>query len=233
MKDVFLPTTNYQKLKEMANEIMGRPMGVEMLAVTGRAGRGKTTALQRLYTDTATAVYVLYQEDWSINDLFREICFTVSGLRPIRRTQAMEILTKDLTRERRIVMVDEADRAPVRVLNAVRNLHDLTRTPIILAGEDDLHRKLGTERRLYSRLRATLAFEPLKSDDVSLFFMQAVGVGISPAQAARFATHSGGDFRVIVTDALAVERAMRVNDITRITDAIVDAVCARDPRGSK
>ena len=56
MKDVFIATQNFQKMQALCDELLGPALGVEMAAVTGRAGRGKTTAAERIYAANENTV---------------------------------------------------------------------------------------------------------------------------------------------------------------------------------
>jgi len=196
-----------------------------MGAVIGRAGRGKTTAAQRIYAQTDRVCYILFQELWTPVDMIREIGFSLAGLRPTRRDLAMSLIESELVRERRLIIVDEADRASISALNALRNIHDMYHAPLLLVGEEDLHRKLDRERRLISRMREVIRYDPLGQKDLIIFYAQAIGVRIEAGMAQKFMAHSGGDFRTILTDALKVERLMRANSMDQITQAVVDAVC--------
>ena len=86
MKDVFISTPNYQEFEAMCNDLIGSRVGLDMAAVTGRAGRGKTTAAERYVTMNSHAIYVRFQEWLSHVGLLREIAFEISGSRP-RSTQ--------------------------------------------------------------------------------------------------------------------------------------------------
>lgn len=228
MEQCFIPTQNFRRTQELISDLLRAPYGVELAAITGRAGRGKTTAAQRIFSENSGVVYVLYQEGWSINDTLREIAFGLSGMRPFRRQKSMELIQSELGRDRRAVLVDEADRAPIRVLNALRNVHDICAAPIVLIGEDDLTRKLSQERRLASRIRRHIAYEAQSQTDVVMFYKLAMGLKLSTESAARLLNHSKGDFRVILTDALAVERLMVVNSLPEITNEIIQEVTNGD-----
>lgn len=225
MKDIFIPTQNYQKMTALCDELLGAALGVEMAAILGRAGRGKTTAAERVYTINPNTVYVLYHEDWSYTELLREIAFRLCGTRPRFRQVCFEMIANEMAQKRRIIMVDEADRMNLKCLNVLRNIHDVCKTPVLMIGEEDLRNKLGRERRLISRLRATVAFEPVSQADVVVFFKQAMNMTVPGDQAAKLLKHSQGDFRNVLTDAVAIERIMKASGIEAVTDRIVDAVC--------
>lgn len=232
MKDIFIPTQNYQKTKELCDELLGPALGVEMSAVIGRAGRGKTTVSERIFANNKDTVYVLYQEDWSYTELLREITFRLCGARPRYRQTCSQMIQNELAARRRIIMVDEADRMNLKCLNVLRNIHDLYSTPVLLIGEENLRTTLGKERRLISRLRSTIAFEPVGQADVVVFYKQAIDIPLAPEMAARLLRHAEGDFRTVLTDAVEARRIMKASGIDSITDKIVDEIC-KNGKGAK
>jgi hypothetical protein len=225
MRDCFIATENFQKMQELVGELLGPVLGVEMASVLGRAGRGKTTAAERIYATNGSTVYVLYHEDWSYTELLREIAFRMCGTRPRYRQACFDMIRSEMATRRRVIMVDEADRMNLKCLNVLRNIHDVCRVPVLLIGEDDLAPKMGRERRLISRLRATLSFEPVAQADVTVFFKNALGQMITPEQAAKLLKHSQGDFRNVLTAGVVIERMMKASGIAAVTDRIVDAAC--------
>jgi len=225
MKDIFINTKNYQRMTALCDELLGASYGVEMAAVVGRAGRGKTTAAERIYTTNANTVYLLYHEAWSFSELLREITFRLCGTRPRYRQTCFEMIQTEIGNRRRIIMVDEADRMGLKVLNVLRNIHDVCHTPVLLIGEEDLKNKLSRERRLVSRLRDTISFEAVCQADVTVWYRQAMGMQVPPDLAAKLLKNAQGDFRHVLTDALAVERIMQASGIGALTERVVEEVC--------
>jgi DNA transposition AAA+ family ATPase len=225
MKDIFIPTKNYQQMNALCAELMGASLGVEMAVVVGRAGRGKTTAAERIYTTNKNTVYVLYHESWSYTELLREITFRLCGVRPRVRQKCFEFIQTEISGSRRIIMVDEADRMNLKVLNVLRNIHDVCKTPIILIGEENLKSKIGRERRLISRMRDILWFSPVCQADVNVWYREAMDQRLAPEFAEKLLAHAQGDFRNVLTDALAAERIMQASGIATITGRVVDEVC--------
>ena len=58
MKNVFVPTENYQQLKAECQGCMENAHGVEMVAVVGDAGRGKSTAAERIAVENTDVRFV-------------------------------------------------------------------------------------------------------------------------------------------------------------------------------
>ena len=227
MKDEFIPTQNYQKFQSLAAELLASTHGVELAAVTGRAGRGKSSAAEKLFATNPHTVYVLYKEDDSYGDLLREITFRLGGARPRIKQHCFEIINSELAKHRRLIMVDEADRMNMKLLNGLRNIHDITKAPIMLIGEDILRSKLANEQRLISRVRDILPFEPVGQPDVVIFYRKNLDLALTPEHAARLLRHCAGDFRAVMTDAVYLERIMKTSGLSVITDAVIEEVCKR------
>ena len=225
MKDVFLTTANYHHFEELYNALLGEQFGVELGAVLGRAGRGKTTAAGRIYSTNGSAMLVRFEERLSPVGLLREITFAVAGTRPRTTQDCFDLLKEGLEDRHKLIMVDEADRMSIRHLNALRDLHDVFHTPIIFIGEEPLESKLRQERRLISRLRDTVKFEPIGQADIVIFYKQGLDLGIPPEAAAKLARHAQGDFRLVVKDALMIERIMRTSGEKALTEAIIEKAC--------
>ena len=125
-------------------------------------------------------------------------------------------------------MVDEADRMSLRCLNVLRIEQGGCKVPVLLVGEEILARNLGRERRLISRVRSMVNFEPVSQADVVVFFKSAMGQALTPAQAAKLLKHSEGDFRKVLTSAVQADRIMTASGIKTITDKIIDEICKTD-----
>jgi hypothetical protein len=225
VRDIFIPTANYQKLVSMITELLSRWLGLEMATLVARAGSGKTTALKRLAAMNPLVVLVSFAGWLTGGALLREICFGVAGARP-RATQAcFELLERTLADQRRVIVVDESDRMSLRHLNLLRDLHDRLCVPIVLAGEEPLRGKLAQERRLISRISHELVFQPVGPADLILFYQRNLELEISPKIAGDLARHSQGDFRSVVKDGLRIERLMKANGLSEVTEDLVREIC--------
>lgn len=221
MKDVFIPTQNFQRFQALCDELLQSTVGIEMAAVMGRAGRGKSTAAEREVTMNPKTVYVRYEERLSHVGLIREICFAIAGARPRSTQVCFEMIQEELSRVRRIIMIDEADRLSMKHLNVCRDFHDVCKVPVILIGEEPLRGRLARERRMISRIRQELMFEPVGQGDVTVFYRKMLEKSVTPEQAATLLRHAQGDFRNILKDAIAVERIMEASGMKEITDPII------------
>jgi len=225
MNSVFLPTEAYQEVKRGCDDLLASIYGVDQQSVTAPAGFGKTTIAQRIATITPQAVYVRHQERLTHIGLLREVTFAVAGARPRGNDACFSLIEEQLARERRLILIDEADRLSMRHLNVVRDLHDVCRVPVCLFGEEGLRAKLAEERRLASRIRQEIRLSPLGQADLILLYEKALEQRISPEYAAALTRHAAGNFRAVILDALAIERRMLASGIEKITAEMVREVC--------
>ena len=225
--DCFVPTVNFQRFEALCNELLNSSVGIEMAAVTGPAGRGKTTSAERVVVQNPATIYVLYEQEMgaSIPALYRAIAFRLTGQRLHTTSACSQAIKEELAYSRRLIMVDEAESMGARQLNALRNLHDTCRVPVLLIGEKSLKAKLARENRLLSRTRSLLEFAPVSQMDLVVFYKSALGLTLPAELAVKLLRHSGGDFRPAIKDALAVERLLKANSLSEITAKVVDEVC--------
>lgn len=225
MNDIFVSTSNYEKFKSVGEDLLKSSVGLDMAVVVGRAGRGKTTAAERFATMNGKAIYIRYQEWLTHVGLLREIAFEISGTRPHTTHTCLEIIDGEFSQTRRLVLIDEADLMSLKHINTLRGLHDRYHVPVILIGEKLLLNKIAQERRIKSRVRQELEFEPVNTVDVVLYYKQALAQEINSQLAASLAKHAEGDFRFVVKDALQLERLMEVNGLKKISDTLINEVC--------
>jgi DNA transposition AAA+ family ATPase len=225
MKDCFVSTPNYQRFEELYGWLRANQFGVDLAAVLGRAGRGKTTAAARIYTMNPEAIFVRFEEWLTHIGLLREIAFATAGIRHARTQACFDLIQGALCGQNRVIMVDEADRMTLKHFNTLRDLHDACGTPIVFIGEEPLEGKLRQERRVMSRVRDVLKFESVGQMDVVVFYREALDLAILPEASADLSRHAQGDFRLVVKDALAIEQMMKASGLTEITDGLIEKVC--------
>jgi len=223
--DVFIATTNFQKTQTLVSDLLGPATGVDIAAIVGPAGRGKSFITERIYTNNINTLYVLYQEKWSHIELIREITFRLSGTRPRLRQTCFDIIQDEIRERRRLIMVDDGDRANSACLNVLRNIHDILKVPILVIGEPFLERKILREKRLRSRTREMLFYSPVSPADVNVFFRKTLGATLTPSQTEKLSKYCEGDFRPLLTASIRAERFMAASGISAMTDRVVDAIC--------
>jgi hypothetical protein len=225
MKDVFVPTENYQQLKAECEGCMSNAHGVEMVAVVGNAGRGKSTAAERIAVENADVRFVRLTPGRSPAGFLIEVTAALTGDLCRTMQECQTALKEGLSHQRIMLIADEADRLCPRHLNTLRDIHDLYSVPVVMIGEALLIRKLNHERRLISRTRNIIQFQPVTQTDIIHFYRTALEQSPTPGQVKSLVQHCGGDFRQVLTDALKIERRMKINSLKKITDEVVAKIC--------
>lgn len=226
MKTVFIPTKNYNRFQALVADLFNSTIGVEMAPVIGRAGRGKTTAAMRLVANNADIKYIRYEGGWTTKAMMQEIAFELTGSRPKTTQMAREAAKSSLLAKRRVLLMDEADRLSVNLLNCLRDFHDICAVPVILIGEKMLLDRLATERRLKDRCVPHLSFEPVGVAEIIVLYKQLFQQEIEKKWAMDLYKHcENGEFRLIMRDAQTISRKMKASDIKEISGALIKDVC--------
>jgi len=219
MKPEFINTANTTKFFEICSELSdpSSMIGPSLAMVTGPAGRGKTEAARRFATQTE-AIYLPPLNTRTPTMVLREIAFELAGMRPVRSDACLQIIGDEMSKQRRLIMIDEADLLAMQILEMLRNVNERYACPILLIGEDDLKGRIASRRRLQSRIRRRLEFGPVTQQDVAFFFKQSLLDDYPPQPVSTLIyQHAKGDWRPVITAAIGIERAMKATGTQEIT----------------
>ncbi|ACL06458.1 prophage MuSo1, DNA transposition protein, putative [Desulfatibacillum aliphaticivorans] len=176
MRKKFAITSNVKRFTAAVNGIMQAPPGIDRMAlVYGDPGLGKTeTCAWWVNHHGQNAAYVPTKKLMSGRWLLEEIVMEL-GEAPAYRTcdlfrQAVEILAGT----DRLLILDEADylTRDKAVLETIRDIHDATRSPILLVGMEKADTKLRRHRHLWRRFSEVERFKPLTMEDIAAVFEQ-------------------------------------------------------------
>ena len=222
----FVRTNNVMALDALAADLLNprSTLNASIGICTGKAGYGKTTTIRHFCANNDRATYMLYMDGYSIAGLMRDVLRSMTG-----ETKRAFVEIKDAIRDasavyRRLMVIDEADRMPVRLLEALRGMNEYCGLPILLIGEPALLTKIHTEPRLESRMRKPrVEFAPLSCVDIALYWKEAIGLditGVTDIQQLLLKS-CRGDFRIMVNDAQRIVQYMNNNDLTEVNMRVV------------
>jgi len=222
MEIQFITTANTMRFDDLCNELSSPQshIGPSLGMVTGNAGRGKSEAAKHYATQT-DAIYIPPISPRSPGMLLREITFELGQTRPSRLEACFAVIGDEMAKDRRLIIIDEADLLPMNILEMLRNINERYSCPIVLIGEEALRGKIASRRRLASRIRRQLELAPVTQEDVAFFFSKCMGLKLSKDMTAPIQRHGKGEWRPVLTLAVAIERAMTASGITEITPDLV------------
>lgn len=122
----------------------------DMALVSGDAGAGKTAALTD-YAERNTNVIMVTANACtkSATEVLKLVAEKVLRQVPGRKAAIMQLLVEKLSDTNCLLIIDEADHLSLEALQAVRNLNDLAKIGIVLAGNDKIYRQMKSPRRGY------------------------------------------------------------------------------------
>ncbi len=127
------------------------------------AGAGKTITLQQLAEDTPGAMLLTVTRTRSTPKSFLQVWARALGMDEHGSAQDIQdSIINRMVRSDRLVLIDEAHKLQVSALDAIREVYDEAKVPIVLAGTPSLYTTLTTRRvgsvaselldQLYSRI---------------------------------------------------------------------------------
>jgi DNA transposition AAA+ family ATPase len=200
MKDQFVTTKNVTQFHNAADRIHHKLKGMERMAlVFGDPGLGKTeTALH--YAAGNGSLYIrmkkLMTARWFLTELVDDL-----GGSPNWRTKDLFDQACDLLRGRkRTLILDEVDyfTKDSKVTETLRDIHDITATPMIFIGMNQADKRLMRYPHLYDRFVEVVKFAPLDRDDVSNMAKELSEVSFADDAIDRITSESEGKIRKII-----------------------------------
>ena len=219
MKKGFVRTQNIKNFIAAMHRLQTLQDDIPRMAlVYSDPGIGKTEAALWWAVQNPDAVFIrtkkLMTGRWLLEEIVAEL-----GEAPLRRVsdlfrQCVEIL---LDRPR-MIFVDEIDYLThdARVIETLRDIHDITGTPIIFIGMGMADKKLKRYTHLYDRFSEILKFQPLTETDVRTIANEKCEIKLSD-DAIKLIHKETQKFRKIVVWMYKAERIARTNNLKIVT----------------
>jgi DNA transposition AAA+ family ATPase len=153
---------------------------------------------------------------------------------------AQEYAVERLNRNRRgrwildieLIIVDEVERLSAPALEFLRDLFDRGDIGLMLVGMPGMEKRMARYPQLYSRVGFAHNYRPLQGDELSFVLTRhwrKLGLNLDAADfsdtqaIASIARITGGNFRLLHRLFVQIERILKINDLTFITDEVVNA----------
>lgn len=134
------------------------------------------------------------------------------GGQPMNSNAAMVgFICEYLIANRRPVFIDEGDhlfRNPM-MLETLRDIHDTTRMPVIVAGMDDFERRLVHRKQYARRVLQWIRFKPLDLDDTRIYCDTVCEVHLADDLVAVLHDRTGGSIGLMAVGLALIEAYAR------------------------
>lgn len=218
MKNVMVPVKNVGRLMQSEKALTKRAIGTPgMGIVDGATGLGKTMAITWLLVNVR-GVYIRALSVSSPASLLGAICKELNIEPKGSCAQMLEKIVEALARDPRPIFVDEADKLVQnkRLIETLRDIHDLSTAPVILVGEGSLRQKIALIPRLAGRILEVVEFQPLDLKDAQLLASQLCDVELADDLVKHINEISRGSTRLNVVALNKIESAARADGHRRV-----------------
>lgn len=243
MKRNLVKTRNYELFRTGITAVEQRGAAeASLMLVVGDPGFSKSVIVEKWAVEEK-AVYLRAKVEWTPARFLYELA---EALRVDTSGRAKEVFGRVIStigRQQVKIVIDEvqhtlANRA--RVLEAVRDISDLTETIVVLvAGEERVLPKIARYPQISSRIAKVVEFLPASVDDVVLCCKELAEVEFSRDLAEEILRQSGGRMRDVINAIARVERVAKRSGIKRASladfagKALVEDWQARKPRAGR
>jgi len=184
MKHVMANTNNMRRFTQAIDELLNRPIGTEGMGLLwGSPGEGKTTAVAYVH-NVYDGIFVRAVGCWTVTSMLGDICKELGGQRMLRRSDMVEYIVHELTRDGRNprpIFIDEADYCfrQFEMVDSLRDIYDLSGCPVILIGMEDIARRIRTNERIARRITQWVEFKGLDLEDTALVSFECCEVTLT------------------------------------------------------
>lgn len=220
MKKLFARTSNVTAFIAAMDRLRNRQEGIPgMSLLYGEPGLGKTrTALWWALQNDGVFVRTkkLMTGRWLLEEIVAEL-----GEAPLNKTSDLFRQVQDqLIDKPRTLIIDEVDYLTydARVIETLRDIHDMTDAPILFIGMAQADKKLMRYKHLYDRFSEIVRFHDLTEADVASIADQLCEVPITKDGVAYIHT-TANRFRRIVVMLYKAEAMARANNLKEVSAA--------------
>lgn len=223
MKRQFVQTSNSERFRDAYKALQGRGAKEScFLLVTGEAGFGKTAAVRAWATQPdINAVFMRAKVDWTPHYFESELANWLK-VDQKGRGGAREFfgrLVARLLHDQVPIVIDEVEHAlrdNAAVLEHVRDITDITYTPVVLVGMDQVQPRIDRHKQLSTRVADIVTFGAASDEDVAHACKSLCEVEVAADLVAEVARQARGRMREVLNAIALIEREAKRNKLARV-----------------
>lgn len=235
MKDKIVLTQNMAGFVSVVENLIDKPERMDRIGlIHGKWGLGKTTALEWFYTNNH-CFYVRSMAAWgrSVTMMVEDILAAYRVEPRGRLKQDIRELVRIAKKNRAPLFIDEANRVVKKslLIETIRDVHDFSRIPIILIGQENIinllkRRDLGP---VFSRVTEIYEFEKLTAQDIQHISKELCDLMCDIKVANFIRTVCLGDFRLVNALLSRAEELCELNKVSEIIISIAKEAASAMP----
>ena len=217
MHKLFVKTRNVKNFIGLMNNLIDKSNEVpKMGLIYGDPGLGKTQTAVWWATNN-DAVYVRAQNKMTCRWLLEKIVYELGESPSRKMADLIEQCITHLRLKPQIIIIDEVDYLinRHRIVETLRDLHDLTGVPIVLIGMQEAKTKLGKYRHLYDRISEIIEFKPFSKDDLDVIVEELSEIKITD-EAKEIFFEKTNRFRQVIKWISLLENLAKTNGLNKI-----------------
>ncbi len=220
MKKTFVKTiNNYERFRTGLTAVETRGAAeASLLLVTGEAGYGKSQTVDHWAVQTGAA-YLRAKTEWTPHYFMTELAETLKLDTRGRAKDLFGRVAGVIGGQQIPLVIDEVEHClhkNAQVLEAVRDLSDLTEVTVVLVGMEHVQAKIARHAQISGRIAKVVEFKPASVEDVAEFCTQLAEVKIADDLVAEIHRQSGGRVREVLNAIATCERTAQRNGSSTI-----------------
>ncbi len=219
MRNELAKTKNVRQFLTALQDLRDRPLGVEGMGILwGEPGEGKSTVVAYA-TNHFNGVFVRMNRSWTMTSLLSAITQELGGAPAARRAAMMDWITRRLMEDDRVIFVDEADYlfGQTEMLEIMRDIYDLTGTPVILIGMEHIARRIQDNSRFARRITQWVEFKGIDLADARTLADTVCEVPVADDLLAHLHREAKANIGRMVVGLSRIERFGETNGISAVS----------------
>jgi DNA transposition AAA+ family ATPase len=195
----------YESLAEITKLDLGIP---SMGLVSGSTGCGKTRSITWLVQQShINGILLRANATWTLNAMLAGIASSLGISPQWRNAKTLTSVVEWFQTTRRPLFIDECDYLlrDLRMIETLRDIHDMAGIPVILIGMSGIEKKLAHRQQLSRRISQFVEFQPLDMQDARILADTVCDVGVSDDLLAKIHKESQGGMGLMIVGLSRVE----------------------------